>query len=892
MQTPICALLCLAAAAVIGLSVPASAAPGHWAPRGVDLSRFRLAAFRSPDSFFRPGYMWVWNDRLTEEALRTQLEDMAAHGAPSVLPLPEPKDFRPAWMPTRLEPDYLTEDFMRMVKVTAREARRLGMRLWLYDEGGWPSGSVCGRLVREHPDLARQQLVRQETPLEAGQQVTVPPDCLAAFVSRPGETPRRVEPGKPAHGEGKGSRLLVFAVQRGGSLPDLLNPRATREFLRMTHDTYRDAIGEYFGTTVPLVFTDEPGLTVPPWTDGLAAEFRARYGYDLVERMPSLFEGDARSDMQTRIDYFDWWSRRFAEAYLGQIRSWCAASGIMSGGHLNGEDETLGALKNGFGNLMRALREMDVPGVDTIWRQIWPGKENHVFPKYASSVAHQEGRPWALTESYAVYGSGLTPEQMKWVVDYQMVRGVNLVDMVGYPLSTADWLSGGERPHFDPDNPLWRYLPAFHGYVGRMSYLLSLGAPAARVAVYWPMRDVWARGPHVEEVAAANDRLAHCLLATQRDFDFIDDDVLERAATRVADGKLLVGPMAYDTVCVSRTEWMPEGSRRRLEELAESGGTVLWVDPPDPRLATPGASSVSLADLPGRVQATVEIVGGCGDVRACARRAANGTLYFLTNEAAAPVTLRLRLPDRRRPVRLDPETGRSYRVAASPGPNGTQELTAGLPFAGSLVLWSGDSVGRPLADPGEPGEVVQRLNDGWTCAPVRSFELGEHRLTVREGGRAPATVALGDWRPVLGDAFSGEAAYEVRFTCTRDTATRARWLDLGQVRHACEAELNGRPLGVRLWQPTALSVRGILRPGANTLRIVVANTLANQYVHNKVIERWKPNQLGPYHPIALRFEPESLPSGLYGPVVLRGSRARPSAATTARAADAPVTPKE
>ena len=45
------------------------------------------------------------------------------------------------------------------------------------------------------------------------------------------------------------------------------------------------------------------------------------------------------------------------------------------------------------------------------------------FPKFASSAAHQNGTALALTESFGVYGNGLTPAQMKWLVDYQSVLG-------------------------------------------------------------------------------------------------------------------------------------------------------------------------------------------------------------------------------------------------------------------------------------------------------------------------------------------------------------------------------------------------------------------------------------------------------------------------------------
>jgi len=120
------------------LAVPAAAAPSTGIPSALQRMAFRRAAFRMPDSFHWPGHMWIWNDRLDPATLRAQLQDMAAHGALSPMPLPEPPEFRPTNMPTRMEPPYLSPRFFEMIRVAAEESKRLGLRLWLYDEGGWP----------------------------------------------------------------------------------------------------------------------------------------------------------------------------------------------------------------------------------------------------------------------------------------------------------------------------------------------------------------------------------------------------------------------------------------------------------------------------------------------------------------------------------------------------------------------------------------------------------------------------------------------------------------------------------------------------------------------------------------------------------------------------------
>ena len=39
-----------------------------------------------------------------------------------------------------------------------KEAQRLGMLVWLYDEDTWPSGTASGRVVEEHPEYRMSQV--------------------------------------------------------------------------------------------------------------------------------------------------------------------------------------------------------------------------------------------------------------------------------------------------------------------------------------------------------------------------------------------------------------------------------------------------------------------------------------------------------------------------------------------------------------------------------------------------------------------------------------------------------------------------------------------------------------------------------------------------------------
>ncbi|MCL4852246.1 MAG: hypothetical protein KJZ78_12805, partial [Bryobacteraceae bacterium] len=332
-----------------------------------------------------------------------------------------PKDFRPLTFGNHLDVEYLSDEYFSRYRLAMDEAKRLGMKAWLYDEGGWPAGSATGRVVKSDPNLAAQTLVAERRPLAPGEKPVTPPGAVAAFIEN-------------------GNVLVVCRIERSSAGPnylhvasDHLNPAATQRFIELTHERYRRFMPEYLGSLLPWAFNDEaaaprfiPGKQMP-WTGALPQIFREQKGYDLIETLPSLLAdppAQTAEAKRARIDFFDVWSDLFQKAFLLPIRDWCRTYGILSSGHFGGEDETMGSALYGYGHILRAMRGMDLPGVDTIWRQLFPGQRNHHFPRYAGSVARQNGQN-AVTESYGVYGNGLTLAEMKWLVDYQYVRGCN-----------------------------------------------------------------------------------------------------------------------------------------------------------------------------------------------------------------------------------------------------------------------------------------------------------------------------------------------------------------------------------------------------------------------------------------------------------------------------------
>ena len=82
---------------------------------------------------------WSWNDELDEEGLVAQVEWMNDNGVGGF------------FMHARggLKTEYLGEKWFSCIEACSKKAEELGMESYAYDENGWPSGFVGGKLLED-----------------------------------------------------------------------------------------------------------------------------------------------------------------------------------------------------------------------------------------------------------------------------------------------------------------------------------------------------------------------------------------------------------------------------------------------------------------------------------------------------------------------------------------------------------------------------------------------------------------------------------------------------------------------------------------------------------------------------------------------------------------------
>ena len=771
-----------------------------------------IELFCNPPPENTPGYFWIMKERMNAEVLKVQLHDMYDHGARSVCLHPYPPQFRPADR-SRMSPEYLSDEYFAVIAEIVKECEKLGMNYYLYDEGGWPSGGACGQVLRNNPELVMQQLVPDEN----------------------GHAAVKLLPGDPAE---------------ESPHPDILRRETAAEFIRLTHESHRKFVGKYFGKTIRFTFDDEPafcssGIHKLTWSPALPEEFLRRKGYRLEPWLDRLLSGIPPSEQLTevRIDFHEVCTQLYIENFLLPLRKWCRKNGLLSGGHLGGEDQPELSARHGYGSAMKALRAFDLPGVDVIWQQLYPGRREHSFPKFASSVANQHGSPYCLAELFAIYGAGLTPEVMRWLLNYMFLHGCNLLIFSSYVWKASGKEMSGGRPKFGPCDPLWKYFDLLHGYAGRISALLSQGQANHPTALLFDIRSLWADN---EETGAADqwrERTALRLFQRQCGFDYIDEDML--AESTMDHGEFVAGAMRYRELVIPETRRLTPEAETFIARFQAAGGLVT-------------TNADDAAPL-------LEVTPATAALRVESRRSNDGRMvWFCFNSGTAEIAPLLRFPGAAFTADFDAETG---RIAEIPMQDGRITCRLG-PYEARLFVTSTS----PFYVTERVREFVEQsritIRGRWQLQALTRYRAGKEELEIVPAEHCIFTVEPGDWRPILGEDFSGDAVYTTDFEYSGDGEVCI--LDLGRVNYACSVELNGAFLGRRLWGPYRFDLAAHLRRGTNTLRVTVTNLMANLLAPREIEERlerdFPPRSC--YEERVRIFERTSLASGLFGPVTI------------------------
>ena len=416
----------------------------------------------NPPMEFTPIPFWFYNDAPDKEKIKKQLTDYVEKGVNGIVLHPR------IGIPKSLE--YLSEEYFRVVKYIVETAAELNMKVVLYDEGMYPSGSAHGQVVATNPSFASKGVQLLEEKPEQGEIITQFPDGKYLVYDYTQGTIRGIH-----FGEDDGEVGAPLSA-------DILNPEAVDCFIHLTHDRYYEALSEYFGNTVIAFFTDEPCALgrnagqFREWLPGLEKEIMAAGGR--LEDLEAIFN---QSKNDTTVIYHKLIKKHLRENFYAKLSCWCEEHGISLMGHPEASDDVEEELY------------FHIPGQDLIMRRVSPESGglrefDSVQAKLSADIARLLGRRRNANECFGVCNREKIPwyfkgEDMIWYINWLGMRGVNLFVPHAFYYSVEGQRSGERPPDVGPNNIWWKYYRQISDYMKRISYLMTDSRDDARIAV-------------------------------------------------------------------------------------------------------------------------------------------------------------------------------------------------------------------------------------------------------------------------------------------------------------------------------------------------------------------------------------------------------------------------
>ncbi len=731
-------------------------------------------------------YSWLWASPITKDVIDHRLDEMVRAGIKSAYIIPLPKDFRPETLRTFLDPEYLTDEFFELIRYTVEEADKRGIVFWLYDEGGWPSGGANYNTLREYPDAAVDMIKSRERNLHLGESYSAPEDTVAVFFEK-----KRMPESFTAY---KDMTLKEYYIKQSTILPnviDLTNPTAIDTFISNTYERYKAALGELFAKT-PVFFTDEPAVMKNCLPKGGFEIFKERYGYDVRDYIYALDgygeEATTEEELRARIDYGRMLGELLRDNAFTKLRNWCRDRGIVFGGHLNNDNIAYGGMYCGAFSMVECLRKFDLPGIDVIWEQIrYPHggrscldgetEKFGFFPRLASSAARQTGKVRTLSETFAIYGDGITPEEMKFVLNYQLIRGINRFNFMSMPSSSKRCGALMCRPSFSPEKPGFYDRQHLHEYIERLCYLASLGDAEGDTALYHPAADYWADPKSVIDATESFGRLGTLLESENIPFDIIDDYGIRDAEVTIAGLKL--GDATYSHIVVPECKYMPDDVKEKIASYLGKGVPIL----------TPKSDKV----------------------RIMTRKIYNSRLWFFFNEGIDTITECFDIKGKQHLYEIDPRSGNVYRRDKC-----------------SPTLLCGDIAVYLVTD-----EIIDTVSDEVDYSvSIDNFDATRHeRFEVTYSG-CELKRYIG--APEITSDFSGSITYVGDYKLPYEPQKNERYrIRLEDTTISASVSLNGKKVCDLGLLPMSAEISGDMIPMCAKIEIKVSNTAANELTAKK-----------------------------------------------------------
>jgi len=577
---------------------------------------------------------WLHGDE-SKERLEMYLERVAESGNGS---------FTAESRPHR---DWLGKGWYRDLDICLQAAKKLDLKMWIFDEKWWPSQGIAGKV---DPRYAAKRLVGEAVDTEGGRLFEAEGYSGERYIAalagkldadgkvegnsivdlkgsiKNGKLSWQVPAGKwkimkftyvlaPGLGQGGGRQLSVDGASRD----------CTEWFIQTVYQPHYDHFKKDFGKTIPGFFYDEPE-TRGDWGTDLNATLKD-WNVDWKKAYVAYkFELAGEEQTAARYQYLDAFAETWGRIMYGLTSEWCRKRNVVSMGHFMEHGYLYVHREFCAGDMMRLQKYSDMGGIDLVCRQMYPGKRPHNIyqtPKLGSSITHVFNKPDDITmcEMFGAYGQDITYPQMKWLTDQMQVRGVNFMIPHSFnPRAPYDhdcppyFYDGG----FEPRYPLYR---VYADYTSRLALMLTGGRHVCPVALLFG-----GNTRHVGKSVTPED-MTSVIQDSLYDCDWLPFEVFENNA-KLAGKDIKLHSERYQVLVVPPAEVIPYATLEKAKIFFENGGIVIGYGFLPSKSATIGKTAKDIAALCFDIWGNSATPG----TASCKRNGNGGRSFFLAEK--------------------------------------------------------------------------------------------------------------------------------------------------------------------------------------------------------------------------------------------------------------------
>jgi hypothetical protein len=661
---------------------------------------------------------------------------------------------------------------------------------------------------------------------------------------------------------------------------DKFNPEAvTLQFNSWFGEAIKQAGPELAARVLKIFHVDSWECGSQNWSPVFRAEFKKRRGYDLFDLLPAMTGipiSSAEKSEQFLHDIRETIAELIRDQFYVTLKDLAHAHGCTFSA------ESVAPTMTSDG--MLHFSQADIPMGEFWLRSPTHDKPNDILD--AVSGGHIYGKNIIQAEAFTELRNAWdeSPATLKTLQDRNYALGINR--LVFHVFTHNPWMDrkpgmtlGGIGTLLQRDQVWWPMAKAWIDYTQRCQWLLQQGRPVADIAVFTgeeiPRRAVLPEklttilpnliGP--EKLAAEQRRLANegepttkqpnnviARSANMTDpgdwldplhgyaFDSFNPDALFRLAT-VHDGRIeLPGGASYAVLVVPGKP--SPAATKKLDQLKAQGAAILT------------APVKTKLDIEPDFTAPKDI-----KLTYLHRTAKDFDCYFISNQSDhefsnfAAFRVTGRVPELWDPLTGTIDTTLKYRV------------TSKTTFV-QLVMESHQSFFIVFRRKGPESNLTPD-------ATIIKTTLHTGPWTIRFGTEKTITTdTLFDWSKHPDSTlryYSGIAVYTTTFDGEANPTNRSIFLDLGKLADIAAVTVNGTDVGT-VWTNNKLDITKAIRPGANELRISVANTWNNRLASD---QRLPESRRQTWTSSSWKGDGTLLPAGLLGPLTLN-THASPS----------------